>query len=105
MAVNGAPQTHTFHTSTDEDFVYFVAQEGREYVIETAALQGGCDTVLFLYDEEGAELAYDDDAGEDPLSSRLEWIAESSGTYYVKVRDFRGRAGPEVSYLLSIVSG
>jgi hypothetical protein len=105
IAVDGAPQTHTFHTSTDVDFVYFEAEEGQKFVMETGDLQGECDTVLSLYDQSGTELAYDDDAGEEALSSRIEWTAESAGTYYVKISDFRGRAGPEVSYQISVVTG
>lgn len=104
MAVDGAPQAHTLHTSTDVDFVYFEAEDGQKYVMETGDLQGECDTVLLLYDQSGTELAYDDDAGEEALSSRIEWTAESGGIYYVKISDFRGRAGPGVSYRISLVA-
>ncbi|MDH4208804.1 MAG: PPC domain-containing protein, partial [Anaerolineae bacterium] len=102
LETTGTPQTHTFHTSTDLDFVYFVAEKGNKYRIETGDLQADCDTVIFLYDEEGTELTYDDDAGDDVLNSLLEWTAPASGTYYVKIRDFRGQAGPEVSYQIWI---
>ncbi len=100
----GTTQTHTLHTSTDVDYVYFSAEQGVLYRIETGDLTGDCDTVIYLYDEGGVELDYNDDAGEDVLSSLLEWTAPSSGTHYVKVSDFRGRAGPEVNYQIWIRS-
>jgi ribosomal protein L37E len=96
----GTHQAHTFHTSTDVDYVYFSAQGGKRYAIETGGLTGDCDTVIFLYDRDGVELDLNDDAGEEVLSSLLEWTAPSSGTYYVEVRDFGGHAGPEVGYQL-----
>ncbi len=94
---DGTYQSHTFHTSTDVDYVYFTAQQGIEYTIETGNLQGRCDTTTYLYDEDGEELDYDDDRGE-VYASRLLWSAPSTATYYVKIEEFTGRAGPGVSY-------
>jgi hypothetical protein len=95
---DGTPQTHTFHTTGDEDFVSFVAHEGRRYTIQTGSLLSGCDTTIYLYDEAGVELEYDDDAGEESMASLIVWTAPSTGVNYVKIRDFSGRAGPAVSY-------
>lgn len=98
IETDGARQTHTFHTTMDVDFVSFTALEGREYIIQTGDLRAACDTTLYLYDEAGVELDYDDDAGKDSLASLIVWTAPSTGLYYVKIRDFSGRAGPGVSY-------
>lgn len=98
------PQEHTFHTSTDADYVSFVAREGVEYRIETGSLQGKCDTSLVLYDEDGVELDFDDDGGEESLASLIVWTATSSGPHYVKITDFSGWAGPAVSYQIWISS-
>jgi hypothetical protein len=100
---DGTHQTHTFHTSADVDHVYFAAQEGVEYVIETGNPEGDCDTRIFLYDEDGEELDWDDDSGEG-FASRLVWTPDSSGSYYVKVEDFYDQAGPEVSYEIWVSS-
>lgn len=99
---DGAYQTHTFHTTTDVDYVSFIAQEGVEYTIETGNLQGECDTVLYLYDVDGVELEYDDDAGDEIYASRVVWTAPSSETYYVGVEDYRGQAGSDLSYLVRV---
>jgi hypothetical protein len=98
IVADNVPQTHTFHLSTDVDYLSFAAGQGVEYTIATGHLQGGCDTRIFLYDESGAELDFDDDSGEEILAARLVWSAPSSGTYYVMVEEFTGRAGPGVSY-------
>jgi hypothetical protein len=101
---DGSPQTHTFHASGDMDYVYFAAQEDVEYVIQTGNLQSGCDTRIYLYDEDGEELDYDDDAADEAFASRIVWTASSSGTYYVEIDDYSGQAGPEVSYEIWISS-
>ena len=95
---DGTRQAHTFYTTTDVDFVSFAAQEGREYTIQTGNLQAACNTTIYLYNEAGVELDYDDDAGEDSFASLIVWTAPSTGVHYVKIRDFSGRAGPAVSY-------
>jgi hypothetical protein len=95
---DGTPQKHTFHTSNDVDYVSFTAREGVEYTIQTGNLEGSCDTIIYLYDEAGTELGNNDDASDQSFASSLVWTAPSSGTYYVAIRDFGGRAGPAVSY-------
>lgn len=98
MGTDGTSQTHTLHATADVDYVYFLAEEGVEYTVETGNLGAGCDTVLALCDADGTELDYDDDAGEESWASRIVWTAPSRGTYYVAVRDFSGTAGPGISY-------
>jgi len=98
----GTPQQHTLHTSNDLDYVSFGAEEGVEYTIETGNLGAGCDTIIFLYDAAGAELDYDDDASDQTFASSIVWTAPSSGTYYLTIRDFNGRAGPTISYEFSV---
>lgn len=98
IATDGTYQTHTFHTTADVDYVSFSAQEGVEYTIQTGDLEGNCDTLICLYDEDSTELECDDDGADESYASRLVWIAPSSGNYYVRISDFRGTAGPAVSY-------
>jgi len=100
--VDGAPQDHTFHTTTDVDCVRFMAEEGTEYAIETLNLLGDCDTAIYLYDETGTELADDDDAGEEEYASLILWQAPADGIYYVAAVDYAGRAGPGVRYQISV---
>ncbi|MGB9301111.1 MAG: pre-peptidase C-terminal domain-containing protein [Anaerolineae bacterium] len=97
IASDGTRQKHTFHTSTDVDYVSFAAQEGVEYTIQTGSLQAGCDTIIYLYDEAGVELVYDDDSSSETYASLMVWTAPSTGVYYVGINDYRGRAGPAVS--------
>ncbi len=99
---DGTYQSHTFHVNVDVDYVSFLAEEGVEYSIHTGNLEGACDTVIYLYDEEGTELDYDDDQGEESFASGLVWVAPEGGIHYIAVDDFHGQAGPEVSYRIWI---
>ncbi len=99
ITTDSLPQAHNLHVPGDHDHVYFEAYEGTGYTIETSRLGGNVDTVIYLYDREGNELAHADDGAEEPLASRIVWIAPSSGTYYVMIRDLRDdSAGPESTY-------
>jgi hypothetical protein len=99
---DGTPQDHTIHTTTDVDYVRFVAEGGLEYAIETGNLLGDCDTVIYLYDGDGTELAYDDDAAKEEYASLIVWEAPSDGFYYVAIGDYARRAGPALSYQIRV---
>jgi hypothetical protein len=84
--------------------VHFEAQAGTTYIIETSNLGDGADTVVYLYDQAGEELASDDDGGTETRASRLEWTAPHDGTLYVMVEDWLGTStGPKTSYDISLL--
>jgi hypothetical protein len=86
--VLGAPQTHNIHVLGDRDWVFFRAEEGVTYDIVTFGLGRDVDTIIYLYDESGEELAQDDDGSGEGLASRITWTADSAGTLYVMIRDY-----------------
>lgn len=101
----GDTQMHNMHLEGDDDWVYFEAKEGTNYVIETSNLGDEIDTVIYLYDEDEDELAEDDDGGREPLASRLYWRATEDGTLYVEIKDWGDNAGPGTSYDISLSLG
>jgi hypothetical protein len=99
ITTDGVPHVHNLHVRRDHDYVHFEAYEGTAYTMETSDLGGDVDTIVYLYDTEGNELAYADDGAQEPLASRIVWIAPSSGTYYVMIRDLgEESAGPDATY-------
>jgi hypothetical protein len=84
----GGRQTHNLHVAGDRDWLYFDALGGTTYTIETSQLGAEMDTVVYLYDGEGNELASDDDGAEEFLASRLVWMAEEDGRLYVMIGGF-----------------
>jgi hypothetical protein len=77
--------------------------EGTTYLIETSSLGQEVDTIIFLYDEDGEELAQDDDGAAEPRASRITWAAEEAGTVYVMIRDYKdSRAEADMGYSISI---
>jgi hypothetical protein len=99
----GETQTHNFAALGDHDWVVFEAEQGRAYVVETSNLSREVDTVLELLDQEGHELASDDDGGEEFLASRLWWVATEDGRLYIRIRSFsEGDEGPGTQYDVSL---
>jgi hypothetical protein len=87
ISTDGSPQTHWFHEAGDEDWVSFPAEEGTQYVINTSNLGSASDTYIYLYDTDG-ETIIDENDDYIGVDSRIEWICNESGTYYVMVRHF-----------------
>ncbi|HEY86148.1 MAG TPA: peptidoglycan DD-metalloendopeptidase family protein [Chloroflexi bacterium] len=82
---NGAAITRLFDTPEDEDWFYFAAQQGTQYVIETANLSAGVDTHVELYDlASGSLLASNDDGGAGK-ASLLRWKSPRAGTFFLRV--------------------
>ena len=106
MLTTGAVETHNTCPAGDEDWVRFTAEAGTIYVLQTSNLGFAADTVLHLYETDGAtELAHNDDYGY-VASSRIIWQAPDDGTYYAKVRHHNPVAsGPDTRYDLSISKG
>jgi len=73
----------------DVDFFAVELVAGQAYTFEVS-LGSLSDSVLYLYDRDGATLLdYNDDISwPDNPGSRIEWIAEASGTYFLEVTAF-----------------
>jgi len=95
VAVGGDQQEHTLHGTCggDADWFFFRARSYYAYNIQTSGLGGGNDTMVCVYDEDGTELACNDDDPDHYPASRLHWEPRRSGTYYVKVTHFHPFAG------------
>ncbi|MCK4315085.1 MAG: pre-peptidase C-terminal domain-containing protein, partial [Anaerolineae bacterium] len=97
-----APQCHYFEEPYDEDWVKFWAWAGVEYTIETFGLSVFNDTELRLFDADGNELESNADYG-GTVASRIDWVAPTSGTYFVKVTHEKGWGGDEYFYFLQVI--
>jgi len=109
----GTPQRHKFHgpCGGDVDWVKFNAITDTAYTIETYNLSGGNDTILGLYDENGITVTVNgdevvnDDNPENLLASKINWMADEGGTYYVKIAPFNPSIGGcNVGYNLKVVT-
>lgn len=93
----GIPQRRSFHTPTDTDWAYIVAEAGERVVIYTT---GPCDTFMTLVAPDGeTPLAQDDDSGSGS-NALLRFGVPVSGEYLVRVRLFSPSAGPCEAYEL-----
>lgn len=92
VLTNGTWYSHTFHNSTDVDYINFTGVNGVQYIIETS---GSMNTQMYLYDTDGTtELDYNDDIemGEQ-RNARLVLDCTANGTYFVSVSEFNSHEG------------
>ena len=102
IAVNGAPQQHSFHQPADADWAWFQAQAGTRYVIQTGNTGPNADTVLELYNACGQPPTQSDDNAFAPGSVIL-FQPPASGSYYLKVSQHDPAAyGTGTDYQLSL---
>jgi len=106
ITLDGITQTHNMHTDGDQDWVKFHAAVGVTYTIATTNTGGYADTVLYLYDVDGAtSIASNDDYPGMWPSSRIDWQPAANGIYYVQVVHWDPWAyGCETVYELSILT-
>ena len=80
----------TINSFTDEDYFSFTLSGAVDFVIETT---GTTDTVGWLYDSGGNQLATNDDGGT-RTNFRITQTTLSAGTYYVRVEGYSVSIGP-----------
>ena len=88
----------------EEDSFEFAAKKGEKWVVSAAATAAGSpfDAVVRVEDAGRAQLARDDDGGEGPGDSRLEWTALADGTFRVVVSDLNHQGGEDFVYRCAI---
>jgi len=102
IQVSGVAQTHNFHQYQDSDWVWFEAQAGTTYLIQTANTGARADTVLELYNQCGQPPDATDDNAFGP-GATLSFEAPTSGTYYVRVLQHDGTVcGADTDYDLTV---
>lgn len=98
-------QIHTLCPVGDQDWVVFSAVAGKVYTMYTKDLAGPVDTVITLYDGNGRFLAENDDyqPGQG-LYSRIDYVFNATGVYYLRTRDKRNSGGIGYQYTLGLQS-
>jgi putative hemolysin len=102
--VNKQTINATICPSGDNDFYAFTHNKDTHVVIDIDARSAGStlDSYIYLLDSDGTTvLAQNDDA--DGYDSYLEYTLPHDGTYYIRVRDYSHRGGPEYTYAINVL--
>ena len=97
----------------DEDFYTFQGTQGAQVTIESFALRldldgdpftvdSHADTIIELLNSSCAELTFNDDIAFGLLDSRVTFVLPSTGTYFLRLLDFRGDGRPDLAYELQL---
>jgi hypothetical protein len=95
-------------SESDIDCFVFEAKAGQRYSFEVQArrLQSALDSHLRILNDQGNQLAQNDDAQRGRLAVADSWIenwaAPADGKYIVEIRDLHLRGGPEYVYFLHL---
>lgn len=105
LVVDAPPQIHSFHTPGDADFVKFVSAAGEGLSLYTTNLAIDVDTKLTLLDRDGVTvLAANDDDLLAPPASRIEWVANVTGTFFLKAEHFNtDRGNCSLTYDIAVI--
>ena len=87
IEINGEGLAGSIELPGDVDFFKFSVITGMPYGVKTFDLGPGCDTVLYLFREDGTLLLVDDDSGGAP-ASKISWTADQDGLLYVAVSHY-----------------
>jgi hypothetical protein len=94
-----------FSPAGDVDWYRFSVEQGQRYNFTLEGVVGddgnAVDPMLSIYDAEGAQLAFNDDAG-GTLNSALQYAPQRSGEVFVEARAFNGEATG--AYRLAVTS-
>jgi len=91
-------QVHTF-SDDPNDYVRFSATP--DYIYKVSSTIENSDTIFEIYNAAGELLAQDDDSGSD-LGSKLYFIPETSGTYYLKISSYNNYTGVNAKYNIEL---
>ncbi|MCA8906594.1 MAG: PPC domain-containing protein [Rhodospirillaceae bacterium] len=98
----GQPATGAIEIGGDEDWFALQVTAGQRYVIDmegTPTNAGSLpDPYLYLYDDTGAEIDWNDDGGLD-FNSRLTFTPDATGTVYIGAAAYAGNVG---TYTLTV---
>ncbi|MBI3890673.1 MAG: DVUA0089 family protein, partial [Candidatus Wallbacteria bacterium] len=102
VVAGGAPASGELERGDDVDFFRFDAAPGSSYDLRTLAGTLG-DTVLTLFDRDGARVLAENDDADGARTSRIPAFRPSvAGTYFARVRAFQNTATG--TYLLSVAT-
>jgi hypothetical protein len=86
IVVDGAVQSHSSHREGDQDWVFFMAQANKTYVIELKNIGPKSNAVIALYGD-CASLG-DTGTGSFGTTVRLEWNSTRNGPYLVQFQQY-----------------
>ncbi len=102
IPTNGARQRHTFHSTSDPDWVYFDAVSGFTYLVEgLVPADSDADLSLYVYDACGGEIV-DSQAYAYTPDVRLPFTATKTGRFYLFLHQDLSTSGTDMAYDLSV---
>jgi hypothetical protein len=102
ISADGAVQQHTFTTPVDDDWAYFSAEAGTEYLVEAITPPGSsADIVLNVYGD-CASASLENQGNTFSRDVRLRFTSPQSGPIYFYLRNENSQSGNDQPYALSV---
>lgn len=98
-AAKGTSEAHSFFPAADKDWYAITVAAGTTYTFATGSLKDGADTLITLYDTDGAtQLAQNDDMSSTTVASKIIYAATVNKTVYLLVEPYRQLAASDISW-------
>jgi hypothetical protein len=104
IAEDGSPQAHTFYPVGDNDYAWFAASAGEQFIVETTDLISDANTRLAVTDTTGMDLVVNDNRASGDESSRILFTAPYEGRFYARA-NHAADLGVYGSYNLRVLRG
>ncbi len=105
VSPGGTPTSHNFCPGEDTDWVAFNATGGASYMVETLNPGPDADTIIELYDANGAMVAQNDDHTPG-TSSQVAFAPAATGNYFARVRQYNpSNLGAGTEYDIRVQQG
>ncbi len=83
---SGIPQSRSIIPASDQDWIKIILQVESDLTLETTGVSG--DTLIWLFDENLSQIAFDDDGDGSDYFSKIDIADLSAGTYYAMIEEY-----------------
>ena len=97
-----SPQSHSFHSAGDEDWVKFYAVKNGWYTIKAAQPTIISDPIIQIYGSNGTTLLKTRNNAGSGVEESLSWQCPATGMYYVRMTNSSSHYGANVRYKLRV---
>jgi hypothetical protein len=105
ISIDGSPHKHTFYPAGDLDYVWFPADSGQTFSLETTDLISDANTTLSVFDSLSTLLGQNDNRIVGDRTSRILFTAPHTGRFFTQAQHTPSDVGVYGTYNIRVLMG